>query len=137
MSIVADRHRYVVGVDTHAATHSHVIVEAPLARLIDQASFPTSRAGLDRALAWIGRRSGGDLESVLIAAECTGSYGQVLAERGCRMVRVRGWSRERIMTTAKISAVTDETTGTNVTGSATERPVERGPSRLEERRANR
>lgn len=98
MSIVADQYAYVVGVDTHAATHTYAIVEAPLGRLVDQASFPTSSAGLDRALAWIGRRTGGDLDGVLVAAECTGSYGQVLAERaagaGYRVVEAPTPSRD-------------------------------------------
>lgn len=99
MSIVADQYAYVVGVDTHAATHSYAIVEAPLGRLVDQATFPASAAGLDRALAWIGRRTGGDLDAVLVAAEGTGSYGQVLAERaaaaGYRVVEAPTPARDR------------------------------------------
>lgn len=51
---VADLYRCVVGVDTHAATHSYAIVTASGA-LIDQATFPTSPAGLRRARDWIGR----------------------------------------------------------------------------------
>lgn len=99
MSIVADQYRYVVGVDTHAATHTYAIIEAPLGQLVDQACFPTSQAGLDRALAWIGRRTGGDLQGVLIAAEGTGSYGQVLAERatevGYRVIEAPTPTRDR------------------------------------------
>lgn len=38
-SIVADFHRYLVGVDTHAATHSYAIVNADGA-LIDQGIWP-------------------------------------------------------------------------------------------------
>jgi hypothetical protein len=45
-TIVADRYRYVVGVDTHAATHSYAIVAAPNGAPIDQATFPTTAAGL-------------------------------------------------------------------------------------------
>lgn len=45
---VADFYRYVVGVDTHAATHSYAIV-ARTGALIDEASFPTNPAGLRRA----------------------------------------------------------------------------------------
>ena len=63
-SIVADFYQYVVGVDTHAATHSHAIVAANGA-LIDQAIFPTTAAVLRRARDWIGRRTGGDLDGVL------------------------------------------------------------------------
>jgi transposase len=36
-TIVADVYRYVVGVDTHAATHSYAIVTAATGALIDQA----------------------------------------------------------------------------------------------------
>lgn len=36
---VAETYRYIVGVDTHAATHSYAIVCAPNGALIDQASF--------------------------------------------------------------------------------------------------
>ena len=52
-AIVADLYRYVVGVDTHAATHSYAIVGAPNGALVDQATFPTTGwhspcPGLDR-----------------------------------------------------------------------------------------
>lgn len=89
MSIVADNYSYVVGVDTHAKTHSYAIISSN-GRLIDQSQFPTSRAGLDRAVDWIGRRTEGDLGHTLIAAEGTGSYGAQLtalaAEHGYRVV---------------------------------------------------
>src|SRR5690625_6661284 len=54
---VGDFYRYVVGVDTHAATHSYAIIEAPNGGLIDQNVFPTSPAGLRRAREWIARRT--------------------------------------------------------------------------------
>ncbi|MFC5379162.1 IS110 family transposase, partial [Brachybacterium sacelli] len=77
---VGDFYRYVVGVDTHAATHSYAIIKAPNGGLIDQNVFPTSPAGLRRARDWISRRTEGDLDDVLIAAEGTGSYGAVLSD---------------------------------------------------------
>lgn len=40
-AIVADLYRYVVGVDTHTATHSYALVRALNGVLIDQATFPT------------------------------------------------------------------------------------------------
>ena len=76
---VGDFYQYVVGVDTHAATHSYAIIEAPNGGLIDQNAFPTSPAGLRRAREWITRRTEGDLDGVLIAVEGTGSYGAVLS----------------------------------------------------------
>lgn len=95
---VADLYKYVVGVDTHAATHSYAIVTASGA-LLDQATFPTSSAGLRRARDWIGRRTEGDLDAVLVAAEGTGSYGailgDVLEEAGYRVVEATTPRRER------------------------------------------
>lgn len=95
---VADLYKYVVGVDTHAATHSYAIVAASGA-LLDQATFPTTPAGLRRARDWIGRRTEGDLDAVLIAAEGTGSYGailgDVLEEAGYRVVEAPTPRRER------------------------------------------
>jgi transposase len=96
---VADSYRYVVGVDTHAASHSYAIVAAPNGALIDQVCFPTTPAGLRRARAWIGRRTDGDLEGVLVTAEGTGSYGAVLGdvleEGGYRVVEAPTPRRER------------------------------------------
>lgn len=86
----ADFYQYVVGVDTHAATHSYAIVSAPNGAAVDEASFPTTTAGLCRARDWISRRTCGDLDAVLVAAEGTGSYGAklacVMAEAGYRVV---------------------------------------------------
>lgn len=80
MSIVADQFRFVVGVDTHAATHTYSLIDAA-GREIDQQQFPTSPAGLARAVGWIGRRTDGDLNGTLVAVEGTGTYGAVLAAR--------------------------------------------------------
>jgi transposase len=80
MSMVADEFRFVVGVDTHAATHTYSIIDTA-GREIDQQQFPTSPAGLARAVAWIGRRTAGDLDGTLISVEGTGTYGAVLAAR--------------------------------------------------------
>ena len=48
---------------------------------MDEQTFPTSPAGLGRAIGWIARRTGGDLTGILITAEGTGSYGAILAGR--------------------------------------------------------
>lgn len=80
MSIVADHYRFVVGVDTHAATHSYAIIECPSGRVTDESTFPTNSTGLERAIGWLARRTDGDVDGVLIAAEGTGSYGAILAE---------------------------------------------------------
>ena len=96
---VADFYRYVVGVDTHAATHSFAIVAGPNGALVGQATFPTTPTGLRRARDWIGRRTEGDLDGVLISAEGTGSYGAVLGdvleEAGYRVVEAPTPRRDR------------------------------------------
>jgi len=78
MSIVADHYTSVVGVNTHAATHTYALVDSPSGKLIDQKTFPTTSAGLSRATAWIGRRTGADVGRVLVSAEGTGSSGAVM-----------------------------------------------------------
>lgn len=100
MSIVADHYRFIVGVDTHAATHTYALVEAPSGRLLGTETFPTTAAGLSRAEGWIGCHTIGDLEGVLISAEGTGSYGAVMAERltqiGYRVVEAPAPSAKRL-----------------------------------------
>lgn len=99
MSIVADRYRFVVGVDTHAREHQFALIETSSGRIVAEASFSTSVAGLRRAASWIGRGTGGDLDSVLVSAEGTGSYGaglaRLLAGHGYRVVDAPSPRRER------------------------------------------
>jgi transposase len=99
MSSVAEVYRFVVGVDTHAKVHRYVVVEARTGRVIDEAGFSTSRAGLARAVDWIGRRAGGEVGLVLISVEGTGSYGSRLAkwllEAGYRVVDAPCPKRDR------------------------------------------
>ncbi len=78
-AILGDEYDYVVGVDTHAATHSYAIITAPTGALVDEQTFPTTPAGIARACEWISRRTGGEVSGVLISAEGTGSYGAVLS----------------------------------------------------------
>lgn len=76
MTIVADEYTHVVGVDTHARTHTYVVIESTTGRLVASETFPTNATGIDRALKWIHRRAahGG----VLAAVEGTNSYGSGL-----------------------------------------------------------
>lgn len=96
---VAEVYRYVVGVDTHAASHSSAVLAASTGALVDEATFPTSSAGIARARGWIERRSRGDPSAVLIAVEGTGSYGavlgDVLAAHGYRVVEAPSAKRDR------------------------------------------
>lgn len=87
MTTVTDQYNYVVGVDTHAKTHTFAILAAGTGQRIDSAAFPTTATGLSRALSWIHRRTNG---AVLVAVEGTGSYGANLTRNqdcGDRHVR--------------------------------------------------
>lgn len=46
---VSEQYESVVGVDTHAATHTFALVAAATGALLTHAEFPTSPAGLSRA----------------------------------------------------------------------------------------
>ena len=58
----------------HARTHTYAIIEASTKRRVACEQFPTTSAGISRALAWAGRRTDGDM-ACLWAVECIGSYG--------------------------------------------------------------
>lgn len=78
MSIVAHSHPFIVGVDTHARNHVYAIIAAVTGELVDTKDFPTTSAGIKRAIAWAARRTGADL-AVLWVIEGAASYGAVLA----------------------------------------------------------
>ena len=80
MSTVAHFYPFVIGVDTHARTHTYAVLAANGAHLGTEA-FPNTHAGRTRAIAWASRRTGGDLEA-LWAIEGTGMRGP--AHRHCR-----------------------------------------------------
>lgn len=79
MSIVAEQYRFVIGVDTHAATHSLALVTAATGATAGEVVFPNTVSGWDRTWKWISRRTDG--QSVLVVIEGVGSYGAGLAER--------------------------------------------------------
>ena len=105
MSIVADHCEFVVGVDTHAATHTYALLGSPSGKQLGQETFPTTTTGLNRAVAWVGRRTGGNVDAVLISAEGTGSYGAVMtelmSETGYRVVEAPAPSAARLRGTGK------------------------------------
>lgn len=76
MSIVAHLYSFFIGVDTHARNHVYTII-TNTGILVETRSFPTSRAGIKRAMAWAGRRTDGDLDSLWVV-EGAASYGAVL-----------------------------------------------------------
>ena len=78
MRTVAEEYDRVVGVDTHAATHTMTLLIAATGAMVEQRTFPTSAAGLRRALTWIGNRT--QDRTCLVVVEGTGSYGARLTE---------------------------------------------------------
>lgn len=95
MTLVAEQFEHVVGVDTHARTHTYCLVHAATGARVDTATFPTSAAGNARAVSWIARRSKGT--TVLAAVEGTSSYGAritaLLTETGMDVAEVRPAAR--------------------------------------------
>ncbi|MFT4084267.1 MAG: IS110 family transposase [Nocardioides sp.] len=78
MTIVAHAHPFVIGVDTHARTHTLALLVAGTGELIATEQFPTTDAGLNRAIAWAARRTGGDLDTLWVI-EGIATYGARLA----------------------------------------------------------
>ena len=77
MTIVAQAHSFVIGVDTHARNHVFAVLAAT-GEVIDSAQFPNTTAGMVPAMSWVTRRTGGD-HSTLWVIEGVASYGAGLA----------------------------------------------------------
>jgi len=77
--MVSEQYQFVIGVDTHAATHTLALVAAATGALIDHVMFPSTTAGLSRAHGWIIRRVADEL--TLVVVEGIGSYGAILTDR--------------------------------------------------------
>ena len=78
--IVAEHFGFVVGIDTHAQTHTLAIIATATGEQIANETFPATAAGGNRALSWILRRTGESVETILLSMEGTGSYGAKLRE---------------------------------------------------------
>lgn len=78
MPILAHTRPFVIGVDAHARTHALAVLACPTGEVLDEAQFPATTAGLARAVAWVARRTGGDLD-LLWVIEGVGTYGARLA----------------------------------------------------------
>ena len=76
---VSEQYEYVIGVDTHAATHTFALVAAATGGVLAYAEFPTSPAGLSRAQSWLQQRV--SERATLIVVEGTGSFGAIVTER--------------------------------------------------------
>lgn len=77
--IVSEQYQFVIGVDTHAASHTLAVLAAGTGAVLDNDTFPSTAAGLARAVGWTARRIGEG--SALFVVEGTGSYGATLTER--------------------------------------------------------
>lgn len=78
LSIVAHSHPFVVGVDVHVRNHVFAIVDATKGALLDMQAFPTTAAGINRAIKWVARRTNADAETLWVI-EGAASYGAILA----------------------------------------------------------
>ena len=118
MPVVAEHFEHVVGIDTHARSHTYCIVETRTGVVVDTGTFPTSSAGLDRAISWIGRRSRGT--TVLAAVEGTSSYGAgitaALTATGIEVAEIRPLSRPSRARTGKSDPIDAEAAARVVIG---------------------
>ena len=96
MAIVAHAHPFVIGVDTHARNHALVILAAATGEVIDAEQFPATAAGLGRAMSWVGRRTGGDLDTLWVI-EGIGTY-------GARLARAAAEAGYQVVEAARMSA---------------------------------
>ena len=55
MTIVANSYTHVIGIDTHARTHTLAVLEAPTGARLRTASFAANPVGMARAIAFIAR----------------------------------------------------------------------------------
>lgn len=77
MTIVAHAHPFVIGVDTHARNHVLAVLAAT-GEVLDTGQFPATATGMSRAIAWVARRTEGDLAALWVI-EGVASYGAGLA----------------------------------------------------------
>ena len=66
MTIVAHAHPFVIGVDTHARTHTLAVLVAATGEPVATEQFATTAAGLDRAVAWAARHTDGEMATLWV-----------------------------------------------------------------------
>src|SRR4051812_2291806 len=95
--IVAEAFDRVVGVDTHARTHTYCVITAHTGAVVAGATFPNTSPGHSRALSWIRRQC--PTMTVLAAVEGASSYGAsvtaALGAAGIAVTEVRPAGRRR------------------------------------------
>ncbi|MGC5225310.1 IS110 family transposase [Micromonospora sp. DT81.3] len=96
-TIVAHTHPFVIGVDTHARTHTYAVLTATGEHLGTE-TFPNTTAGRSRAISWAGRRASGVADALWVI-EGANSYGAQLArnvtDTGYRVVEAARMSGGR------------------------------------------
>jgi len=75
MITVSEKYAHVIGVDTHARTHTYTIVSTTTGARAGCEAFPVTSAGMKSAIAWIRLCTSGQ---VLASVEGTPSYGASL-----------------------------------------------------------
>ncbi|MFC5264312.1 IS110 family transposase [Kribbella qitaiheensis] len=103
MTIVAHAHPLVIGVDTHARNHTLAILVAATGALVASEQFPATATGLNRAVAWVARRTGGDLAALWVI-EGVASY-------GARLARVATHAGYKVVEAAQMDARTHRGSG--------------------------
>lgn len=110
MTRVAEQYQFVVGIDTHARSHTYCLLQATTGEVTGSATFPASTAGNARATTWITRRA--KSASVLAAVEGTSSYGahvtEHLSKAGITVVEVRPAPRSSHAHTGKSDPIDAE-----------------------------
>lgn len=118
MTIIAEDFEFVVGVDTHARTHTFTAIHCATGALVDTAVFPATDSGMNRALVWIRRRTGG--RTVFAAVEGTSSYGarltRILQSEGVDVGEVRPPARSSRAMTGKSDPIDAEAAARSVLG---------------------
>ncbi|PRA00198.1 IS110 family transposase [Arthrobacter sp. MYb224] len=76
MTIVAEKYDYVIGIDTHAQTHTYAIINTHTGAREHCQTFPVTTPGMNRAVAWIRRNIHGES---IAAVEGTRSYGATIS----------------------------------------------------------
>ena len=118
MTIIANQYDWVVGVDTHAQTHTFTLLNCRTGEATDTRQFPTTIAGMKRALNWIHRNTSG--HTVFAAIEGTSSYGsrltQLFIESGIAVGEVRPPSKASRTMTGKSDPIDAEAAARSITG---------------------
>jgi len=65
VTIVAHSRPFVIGVDTHAKTHTYAVIDAT-GQSLGCEQFPNTAKGIARAIAWVGRRTRGQADALWV-----------------------------------------------------------------------